>query len=86
MDIRLKYERFSIPTQPKRSIPAPSRNPGRSTDPEKLMNPLETLSNRIGHAGPNLGVVALVFTILFTAGLFPITIFDARTGHSLAYA
>src|SRR5215472_8193451 len=29
----------------------------------------------VRHAGPNLGMVAVVFTVLFIAGLYPVTIF-----------
>jgi hypothetical protein len=49
------------------------------------MNPPETPNMRIRHAGPNLGIVALVFTILFNAGLYPVTA-DAPGLTSLAYA
>jgi hypothetical protein len=30
------------------------------------------------HPGPNLGIVAIIFTILFLAGLYPVTIFGGR--------
>lgn len=42
------------------------------------MNPLETPSSRIRHAGPNLGFVALVFTTLFNAALYPVTMFAGK--------
>ena len=29
----------------------------------------------VRHAGPNLGIVAIVFTVVFLAGLYPVTIF-----------
>lgn len=37
-----------------------------------------TPTTRVRHASPPLGVVASVFTILFLAGLFPVTMFGGR--------
>jgi hypothetical protein len=39
------------------------------------MNPPAIASNKVRHAGPNLGLVALIFTLLFNAGLYPLTVF-----------
>jgi hypothetical protein len=50
------------------------------------MNNPEIATSTVQHAGPNLGVVAVIFTILFNAGfLLPKTV-HAPIGNSLAYA
>jgi hypothetical protein len=39
---------------------------------------LEDTTSRIRHAGPPLGIVAMIFVLLFNAGLYPVTAFG---GH-----
>jgi len=43
------------------------------------MNPIQTPTATSRHAGPNPGVVAIVFTILFLAGLVPVTLLMGNT-------
>src|SRR5260370_36198176 len=42
-----------------------------------MPNPNETpqLVSTLRHAGPHLGAMAIVYTVLFNAGLYPVTIF-----------
>jgi hypothetical protein len=40
-------------------------------------NPNSAATN-LRHAGPNLGAVAIVYTLLFNAGLYPVTIFGDK--------
>jgi hypothetical protein len=42
------------------------------------MNHPEIAARSVRHAGPNLGMVALMFTILFSAGLYPVTVFAGK--------
>jgi hypothetical protein len=42
------------------------------------MNHPEIATRSVRHAGPNLGMVALVFTILSIAGLYPVTVFAGK--------
>jgi hypothetical protein len=37
-----------------------------------------TTTSRIRHPSPPLGVVATAFTVLFLAGLYPVTLFGGR--------
>ncbi len=39
---------------------------------------LNTSALRARHPGPHLGVVAIIFTILFLAGLYPVTVFGGK--------
>lgn len=39
------------------------------------MHPIQSPSTPVRHAGPPLGVVATVYTVLFIAGLYPVTLF-----------
>ena len=39
-------------------------------------NPAAT---KLRHAGPHLGIVAIVYTLLFNAGLYPVTVFADKT-------
>src|SRR5258706_11050559 len=38
----------------------------------------DTVSTSARHASPNLGAVAVVFTLLFNAGLYPVTAFGGK--------
>jgi hypothetical protein len=40
--------------------------------------PSSTPTSRVRHPSPPLGVVAIVFTVLFLAGLYPVTVFGGR--------
>src|SRR5260370_21413423 len=46
-----------------------------------MPNPNETpqLVSPLRHAGPHLGALAIVYTVLFNAGLYPVTIFASKT-------
>ncbi|HEY1402227.1 MAG TPA: hypothetical protein VF953_11605 [Terriglobales bacterium] len=46
-----------------------------------MPNPNETpqLVSTLRHAGPHLGALAIVYTVLFNAGLYPVTIFASKT-------
>jgi hypothetical protein len=37
-----------------------------------------TLAPAARHPGPNLGIVAMIFTVLFLAGLYPVTMFGGK--------
>src|SRR6266566_5980724 len=37
-----------------------------------------TLASESRHRGPNLGIVAIIFTVLFLAGLYPVTMFGGK--------
>jgi len=37
-----------------------------------------TLTSESRHRGPNLGIVAIIFTVLFLAGLYPVTMFGGK--------
>ena len=43
-----------------------------------MSSPSSDTSQILRHRGPNLGVVAIVFTALFNAGLYPITMFHGK--------
>lgn len=43
-----------------------------------MSSPSSGTSQTLRHRGPNLGVVAIVFTALFNAGLYPITMFHGK--------
>src|SRR5260370_4109094 len=49
-----------------------------------MPNPNETpqLVSPLRHAGPHLGALAIVYTVLFNAGLYPVTIFASKTHFS----
>jgi hypothetical protein len=50
-----------------------------SSAKREIMNPQSTsISPSPRHPGPNLGVVATVFTVLFNIGLYPVTIFHGE--------
>ena len=40
-----------------------------------MNNPSPPVASRARHAGPPLGIVAVIFTVLFNAGLYPVTLF-----------
>jgi hypothetical protein len=37
-----------------------------------------TPASEARHRGPNLGIVAMIFTVLFLAGLYPVTMFGGK--------
>ena len=39
----------------------------------------ETSTTSLRHAGPHLGALAIIHTLLFNAGLYPVTIFADKT-------
>ncbi len=48
-----------------------------------MPNPNETprVASTLRHAGPHLGALAIVYTVLFNAGLYPVTIFADKTHY-----
>ncbi|MGA8482719.1 MAG: hypothetical protein WB696_32505 [Chthoniobacterales bacterium] len=50
------------------------------------MNNPEIATSTVRHAGPKLGVVAVIFTILFKAGFLLAKTSMLRSVNSLAYA
>src|SRR5208283_923985 len=45
--------------------------------PNEISNP-NTAMSTVRHAGPHLGAVAIVYTLLFNAGLYPVTTFGDK--------
>ena len=44
----------------------------------RIQTEIGTRTNRITHASPHLGALAIVFTVLFCAGLLPVTAFGGK--------
>jgi hypothetical protein len=51
-----------------------------------MANPSPALSSGRRHPSPHLGALAIVFTVLFCAGLYPVTYFGGRPSFPLPFA